>query len=234
MICRLRHCALIFIVLLVSSLSYGEEADFSWDKSHWNQSLNTAEKEQYLSDLEKDIVMYLNRVRFDPALYAVDYIAPRSNFFHDKYYKEPGTPDNFLGIKTQEGAATVEEAVDALNKTKSMATLKPNKLLFKAAKHLAEDQSKSGDTGHVGGDKSTPKTRVEHEGQWEITMGENIAYGPDNGRDVVTQLLMDDGVPSRGHRKNILNPKYKVVGVACRSHPKYRVVCVMDLAGGMK
>ena len=115
-----------------------------------------------------------------------------------------------------------------------MALLDPNASLYKAAQRHAQDQGKTGETGHSGSDGSTPRSRIEAEGQWIITIGENISYGGQLGCNVVVQLLMDDGVPNRGHRKNIFNPKFTLVGVACESHPVFRMVCVMDLAGGMK
>jgi hypothetical protein len=44
---------------------------------------------------------------------------------------------------------------------------------------------------------------------------------------MVMALLIDDGIPSRGHRKNILNPSYGLIGVAAGQHPEYRIVCVI-------
>ena len=49
---------------------------------------------------------------------------------------------------------------------------------------------------------------------------------------IVVSLLVDDGVPSRGHRHSILNGTFKVVGVAVGTHPKYRDMCTIDFAGG--
>jgi uncharacterized protein YkwD len=47
---------------------------------------------------------------------------------------------------------------------------------------------------------------------------------------VVIQLLVDDGVPDRGHRDNILVPDWGAAGVACGPHLRYQQVCVMDYA----
>jgi uncharacterized protein YkwD len=46
----------------------------------------------------------------------------------------------------------------------------------------------------------------------------------------VIGLLVDDGVASRGHRQNLLNPVFKYAGVGCGRHATYKEMCVIDLA----
>lgn len=43
----------------------------------------------------------------------------------------------------------------------------------------------------------------------DLPYAENLVSGDDQIRFVVLSLLIDDGIPSRGHRKNILEPSYK-------------------------
>ena len=40
---------------------------------------------------------------------------------------------------------------------------------------------------------------------------ENLVGGPDDIRRAVILLLVDDGIPNRGHRKALLNPAWKYV-----------------------
>jgi len=86
-------------------------------------------------------------------------------------------------------------------------------------------------TGHNGSDKSTPSLRMNFYGEWEVTVGENVAYSNHMGIHAIAQLIVDDGVPSRGHRANVYGDEYKVVGVAVGPHADFEKMCVMDFAG---
>ena len=178
------------------------------------------------SPLEAGVVEEINRVRTDPTGYATHLEALLPQFEGTVRHTPAGR------LRTLEGAAAVREAIAALRGTQQMAPLEHSPGLSAAARDLARDQGASGGMGHVGSDGSAPADRAERHGRWSGALSENVSYSayPAEARDVVIQLLVDDGVPGRGHRRNILDPTMRVIGVACGAHPQFATVCVVDHA----
>lgn len=192
-------------------------------------SLNTAANAIYLSSLEKEIIYEINLFRSNPAKYAEDYIAPLAKSYQKKILNYPGDQP----ILTKEGVNALYECVRVLKKATPKPILYPDRSLTNSAEDHVRDQSRTGKTGHVGSDNSNLKIRIEKYGNWKVRIAENIAYGNTSARQVVIFLLVDDDVKNRGHRNNMLNPDFAVIGVSCGSHPVYNTMCVMDFAGGV-
>ena len=127
----------------------------------------------------------------------------------------------------------LQECIQVLKTTAAMDTLALETGLCRSAQWLADDQARTGALGHTGSDGSDLVTRISRYGTWGILCGENCAYGSVTAREIVVQLLIDDGVPSRGHRINILKQVFKKVGIGFNKTGKaaYGAVTVMDFAG---
>ena len=139
-----------------------------------------------------------------------------------------------IALSTSEGVRALDECIRELLVAKPLPPLSPKKGLTLAARDHARDQAKTGATGHTGSDGSTPGTRINRYGKWDISVGENINYGNADAGKIVTSLLIDDGVPSRGHRKDLFNRTFSFVGVSVGTHPVYGRMCVMDFAGAYR
>merc|ERR1711990_1274330 len=89
-----------------------------------------------------------------------------------------------------------------------------------------------GKIGHYGPNGKSMSDRIEAEGEWMGHIGENMAYGSKDPKASMVQLLVDDGTPSRGHRKNLMSPNFKVVGIAMGTHSRYKYMTCQDFATG--
>jgi uncharacterized protein YkwD len=201
------------------------------DTVNWDiTTLDTAADVDYLTAIEKDVVLEMNKVRTNPKKYAELYIKPRLRYYNGKNYSVPGQ----ITIVTQEGTAALNNCITALSRTNAVGVLTPEKGLSLAAKDHVADQSRTGQTGHNGSDRSTPETRMKRHGTFSgsWTLGENLDYGAATGRDIVCDLLIDDGVPNRGHRTNIMNKAFTQTGVSSGAHAQYRTSCAIAYANG--
>lgn len=169
------------------------------------------------------IVDEMNRVRDDPRGYARSLRAYRDGY-DGRIVTLPGRDDRLM---TQEGVAAVDEAIRFLERQAPLPPLLPGPILARAAADHARDQGSRGAMGHVGSGGSTPGIRVQRRGG-HIYVGESITYGPDNAEDAVRQLIIDDGVPTRGHRKMLFDTRWRHAGAACGPHRGYRWMCVID------
>jgi hypothetical protein len=179
------------------------------DKEDLTADPNSARDVSYMSKAEKEVVYFLNLARRDPKDFAEKYIKP--------------------WLSSAEGKECYQEML----KTKPMSVLKPSQTLSLAAQDHAKDMGDTGRQGHTGSKGSSLQTRIARHGKWQYTIGENCAYGYDSAQEIVVGLLLDVGVPGRGHRKNILNPAFRFVGVGIRPHKGYGTNCVQDFAGGV-
>jgi uncharacterized protein YkwD len=176
--------------------------------------------------LEAGVLEKINFARQHPQEYADQLRQYRDEFDGQVLYR-PGD-DN--GVMTREGPSAVDEAIDFLERQAPLPPLGRGQMLAMAAQDLAEMQGPEGGVGHVSPDGASPGQRVKRHGG-DIYVGESISYGFDEADDVVMQMIVDDGVRDRGHRKLLFAKEYRYAGVGCGEHRTYRFMCVVDLSG---
>jgi len=169
--------------------------------------------------LESQVLAEVNYARTRPAEYARIL----------RNYRDH--PDE--GETSIEGPAALDEAIDFLERQAPLPPLKSDVKLSRSASGYAHDQGPDGLTGHVSSDGATLSDRIHRQQVWSMSAAEAISYGYENPRDVVRQLIVDDGVAGRGHRKVLFDAMLRFAGVGCGPHRVYGAMCVIDFSGPM-
>lgn len=180
----------------------------------------------FLSALEKEVVAELNFARTRPKEYA-ELLEAQRKYYSNKIYTAPGTDPKEM----VEGIAALNEAIEFLKNVTPLPQLKVSQGMCFAARDQAADLGLSGGTGHKGSDGSTPEDRLNRYGRWLTPVAENIVYTGESARSIVIGWIIDDGVKSRGHRKNIFSESHTIAGISIHSRTDPGKLCVITFAG---
>jgi uncharacterized protein YkwD len=178
--------------------------------------------------LEQQVISEMNKIRTNPKTY-VPILEEYKQRFHGKRVRI----SERVFMNTFEGVKAVDEAIYFLNKMRPVDALTISRGMSLGARDHVKDNGSRGSTGHNGSDGSDPSTRIERYRSWESTAKEYISYYcPSTAQEIVIQLIVNDGVPNRKHRKNIFNPNFKVARVVYGADARYKTMCVINYALG--
>jgi uncharacterized protein YkwD len=159
----------------------------------------------------EEVLKIMNEVRTDPQVFLQQRLLP--------YLKENEKENNSYS----------RSLIDELKVAKPKSALQMSPELTKLARGHAVDMGEHGKIGHSSSNGTSFERRVRKKIKTGM-IGENCDYGNTEPLEIVMALLIDDGIASLGHRKNILQPNYRWVGIAIEKHKTYGMNCVMDFA----
>jgi len=157
---------------------------------------------------EKKVLDYINQIRTNPQLFLKDVALPyikNNDFSRNRYAKS---------------------LIRELEKLDSMQPLEFENSLQEMSVDFAKEAGKKGWVGH----RRVSQRFDKYADHVEIT-AENLQYGFDDPLDIVMDLLIDFDIPNLGHRKNILDPNFSIIGVSIEKHKSYEFITVMTFGG---
>ena len=119
-------------------------------------------------------------------------------------------------VNEDKTSGNYKSLIKTLNAMVPVSALTFDKKAFESATCFAKEQSISGEIGH---DRKNCKSYF---------YGECCSYGMSTGKNIIVQLLIDEGVESLGHREICLSSAYSAVGIAFKAHKTYGFCCVLD------
>jgi hypothetical protein len=210
------------IIFILSLLSFNLHAQYaavglsavsplSAYSKEWNDirysRCNTAAAMPYLSQDEKELIYILNLLRTDPVLFnntvvkKYPQVSGKTHLLNDEYY--------------------YRSLLKTLSTMKPVSLLEPDRTLFESAQCHAQSSGRVGYAGHKRVNSTCEKLKSYY--------GECCDYGNKEPLDIIMSLLIDEGVPSLGHRTLFLR-NYTKLGVSIQPHVKWGTNAVFDFS----
>lgn len=125
---------------------------------------------------------------------------------------------DYAGVLAVSGNTYYTTLTKELKEMESRPALLPDQKMYDLAKCWATEAGQEGIIGH---------NRKNCKGGY---YGECCSYGCGTALSVVMQLLIDEGVPSLGHRRICLGKEFTVAGISQQPHKQWGVNTVLDFS----
>ena len=163
----------------------------------------------------KEVFSEINQVRTNPKAYS-EKLKKYITYFKDNKLI---MPDSKIRVRTAEGPKAYEEAIEFLNSQEPLESVTGSKGLTKIASEFLEMVKKT-DPEKLG-DINIEKI-IDKYGEFSGNFSRAVEFGGTTSEQVIVNLLVCDGDPSRGQRYAILNPNLFMYGLASGIHPEYK------------
>lgn len=182
-------------------------------KRAWlTKKLNTYSLFREASDEEKSFIYWTNHARLFPLSFRDSVLMP------------------FLKLQPKLIGEYSKSLIESLGRVSELPLLAPHSTLTEAAEAHANDLGqKARGLSHNSSNGRTFKDRMIRAGI-KHCYAENIAESPNDALVGLLLLYLDIGVPNLGHRINLMNPSYTLVGVGTSRRTNNQLVIVQDFA----
>lgn len=189
---KVTHDLLTKLAAVAQADNTRAQVSSAWTKREIDAA-NTAKDCPYMNQLERDVMLYVNLARMYPKRFIEIEVA---GYEHPEGFS---VHDGFPGYKSS--------LIAELRALQPLQPFVPDQELYGYAQCWAEESGRLGLRGH---------NRVKCAKY--AYAAECCSYGVYTAIDIALQWLIDDNVPSLGHRHICLSPKYTHGGISHMGH----------------
>ena len=193
----------LFVLILIPAFSFSQGSMQLEDKPFTSKQARVKTVDTFLASFksfksysqeEQAFFYWVNVLRSDPAAFKEQIIVP------------------FLASFPEANSNYAKSLLNDLSNQEPLPLVEPNALLTKATEDHAFDlvHYQKG-ISHSSSDGRSFQQRMKDAGVTKCA-GENILEGNKDPLKAIIMLLIDQGVPDKGHRKALLNPTFNLMG----------------------
>jgi hypothetical protein len=198
---------LTFIVWIGASLTV-QAAPIFWTDEDWNEA-NTARYSAYMSETEKEVVIYLNLLRKNPTLFAEVYLKPYSTSQNSK-------------------VAEIQEVIAWLEQQTPKPLLYPAMALHASATKQARYLKQFDDLITAATEQAPFYDRIHRYSPGAAIYAETWCYGSEDPLIMIIRMLIGENGASEQDRQVLMSENLEMIGVSVVSHETHCATTVLN------